>query len=341
MDSKSSSLSEARLTYSPAIDGLRALSVSAVVAYHLDKSWAAGGFLGVEVFLVISGFLITALMVAEHERTGRIALGNFWFRRARRLLPALFTAIAVIVAYMTIVIPDELVDIRDDVIAALAYVTNWFLSYSGQSYFEALGRPSPLRHLWSLAIEEQWYLVWPVVLVGALRLARGRLVVVGSAIAVGALASTVLMAILYDPAVDPSRIYYGTDTRASGLLLGSLLALVWSPWKLDHDLTRSRRTLLDMTTVVGVVGLVVMFWRLDEFSSFLYRGGFLLVGLLTCAVISGSFIPAVLSYRRFWHGSHLSGWGPGHMACIYGIGPSSRRPENDSMSTSRAGASIS
>jgi len=303
-----------RLPYSPGIDGLRAIAVAAVVAYHLDKSWAVGGFLGVEVFLVISGFLITALMLAEHNRTDRIDLKAFWRRRAMRLLPALFLVIAGVTAYMAVVLPDELIDIRGEVIAALVYVTNWFLTFSNESYFEALGRPSPLRHLWSLALEEQWYLIWPLVFAFLLRITRGRLIVMGALISGAALASAGLMAFLYDPNIDPSRIYYGTDTRASGLLLGAVLALVWSPWKLSPNLRTGGRIGLDVAAVGGLAGLLVLFWQLDEFSSSLYQGGFLVVGLLTCATIigavhpSGTLVSKVLAWRPLvWLGTRSYG----------------------------------
>lgn len=266
------------------------------------------------MFLVISGFLITALMLAEFQRTDRIDLRNFWRRRAKRLLPALFLVIAGVTAYMAIVLPDELIDIRGEVIAALVYVTNWFLTFSNESYFEALGRPSPLRHLWSLALEEQWYLIWPLVFAFLLRITRGRLVVMGVLIGAAALASTGLMAVLYDPDIDPSRIYYGTDTRASGLLLGAVLALIWSPWKLSPNLRTGGRIGLDVAAMGGLAGLLVLFWRLDEFSSFLYQGGFLLVGLFTCATIiaavhpCGTLVSRALGWRPLvWLGTRSYG----------------------------------
>ncbi|MCP4961300.1 MAG: acyltransferase [Actinomycetia bacterium] len=281
-----------RLGYSPAIDGFRAIAVLAVIAYHLGFAWAAGGYLGVEVFFVISGFLITALMVAEYRREGRIDLSNFWLRRARRLLPALYVLIVGLVAFMALGPSDELVDIRDDVIAALTYVTNWFLTLSDQSYFEELGRPSPLRHLWSLAIEEQWYLAWPLVFGGAMWAARGRAERLIVPMALGVVASTALMWMLYEPLTDPSRIYFGTDTRASGLLLGSLLAVVWSPWRLNPHVGPKVPAILDGTALVALLLLVLMFWRLHELDSFLYRGGLLVTGLLTSIVIAGVVHPA-------------------------------------------------
>src|SRR5918992_2342578 len=220
------------LPYAPGLDGLRALAVIAVLLYHAELSWLPGGFLGVEVFFVISGYLITALLLTEWWQHGRVDLKRFWIRRARRLLPALYLLLAVTLAYAVLFLPGEVAGLRGDVIAALGYVTNWYLVLGNESYFEAIGRPSLLKHLWSLAVEEQFYLLWPPVLalglgVGATRWRERRVLLVALA---GAAASALLMALLYRPEVDPSRIYFGTDTRATGLLIGAALAFAWTPW---------------------------------------------------------------------------------------------------------------
>ncbi len=209
------------------LDGLRAIAVLAVVLYHADLGILPGGFLGVDVFFVISGFLITTLLLAEHGRLGRIRLRAFWARRARRLLPALFLVLASTLTLAVVFAPDEVARLRGDTLAALAYVTNWYLILRQQSYFEAMGRPSPLLHLWSLAVEEQFYVLWPIALAGGLVLLRRRGMLALSL--AGAAGSALLMAWLYRPDVDPSRIYYGTDTHATGLLLGAALALAWTP----------------------------------------------------------------------------------------------------------------
>ena len=211
----------------PGLDGLRAIAVLAVVVYHADLGWLPGGFLGVDVFFVISGFLITTLLLAERERLGRIRLRAFWMRRARRLLPALFLVLVATLTLAVVLAPDEVARLRGDTLAALGYVTNWYLIVRQQSYFEAMGRPSPLLHLWSLAVEEQFYVVWPLVLAAGLLLVRRRGMLVASL--VGAIGSALLMGWLYQPGVDPSRVYYGTDTHATGLLLGAALALAWTP----------------------------------------------------------------------------------------------------------------
>jgi peptidoglycan/LPS O-acetylase OafA/YrhL len=201
-----------------------------VLLYHAGLAWIPGGFLGVEVFFVISGYLITALLLAEWRVRGRVDLKAFWLRRARRLLPALYLLLVVTLAYAVAFLPGEVAGLRGDALAAFGYVTNWYLVFGQESYFEAVGRPSLLKHLWSLAVEEQFYLLWPLAFavgmgVGATRLRRRRVVTVALA---GAGASVVAMAVLYVPGVDPSRIYYGTDTRATGLLFGAALAFLWS-----------------------------------------------------------------------------------------------------------------
>src|SRR5215204_2185530 len=206
---------EVRLSYSPGLDGLRAIAVVAVLLYHADLSWIPGGFLGVEVFFVISGYLITALLLAEWHQKGTINLKDFWLRRARRLLPALYVLLVVTLTYAVVFLPGEVAGLRAEVIAAVGYVTNWYLIFGQQSYFESVGRPSVLQHLWSLAVEEQFYLIWPIVLAVGLGLGtvwrRQRLVLMVAL--VGATASAVAMAMLYEPGVDPSRIYFRTDTR--------------------------------------------------------------------------------------------------------------------------------
>ena len=299
-------VTEVRLPYRPGLDGLRALAVIAVLLYHADLAWIPGGFLGVEVFFVISGYLITALLLAEWRQRGRIDLKTFWFRRARRLLPALYVLLVVTLAFAVVFLPGEVARLRGDVLAAFGYVTNWYLIFGHVSYFEAVGRPSLLQHLWSLAVEEQFYLIWPPVLalglaIGATRLRQQRVLTVALA---GAAASAVAMALLYTPGVDPSRIYYGTDTRATGLLCGAALAFLWSPGEkyqpseaLHHRLElrgrgRFRRrwgwtapVLLDILGFAALGGLIWFCLHLGEFRPFLYRGGFALVGLATAATI--------------------------------------------------------
>src|SRR5215210_7710407 len=195
---------DVRLSYLPGLDGLRAFAVIAVLLYHADLTWIRGGFLGVEVFFVISGYLITTLLLEEWRRQGRINVIGFWMRRARRLLPALYLLLVVTLAFAVVFLPGEVARLREDALAAFGYVTNWYLIVGEESYFEAVGRPSLLQHLWSLAVEEQFYVLWPLLLVAGMMLLRGlALPVVG----LGSVGSSLLMAILYRPDVEHARVY--------------------------------------------------------------------------------------------------------------------------------------
>lgn len=274
-----------RLNYMPGIDGLRTIAVASVVIYHLGAPWLPGGYLGVDVFLVISGFLITSLLLAEHRGSGRINLRRFWMRRARRLLPAVLVMMAVVLAYMLVMHAGEVGRLRGQVLAALAYVINWHFIFADVPYFEQFGRPSVLLHLWSLAIEEQFYLIWPPLLVLGL-LALGRRAILGLVV-LAAAGSTVLAWVLYEPFSDPSRIYYGTDTRAVALLVGVAIALVPAAIRSGGPVTGSRlrrrgRDVLGVLCAAGVLGFMFTLGDLDER---LYQGGFLLVALATAGVV--------------------------------------------------------
>jgi peptidoglycan/LPS O-acetylase OafA/YrhL len=213
------------LPYVGALDGVRALAVAGVLLYHGGVAWLPGGFLGVDLFFVLSGFLITSLLLAEREATGRIDLGRFWVRRARRLLPAAFAVIGVCLVVVALLPPGEAARTRADALASLGYVNNWHQVLAERSYFESFGRPSLLEHLWSLAVEEQFYLLWPLLLgFGLSRLGRRRTAIVTLT---AAAASGLAMGLLFEPGSDPSRVYFGTDTHASGLLAGALLAFLW------------------------------------------------------------------------------------------------------------------
>jgi peptidoglycan/LPS O-acetylase OafA/YrhL/CubicO group peptidase (beta-lactamase class C family) len=294
----------ARLPYMPGLDGLRALAVAAVLLYHAEIG-VVGGFLGVEIFFVLSGFLITALLFAEWQQHGYIQLSGFWMRRARRLLPALFVMLTGTFALAWLLVPDELSGLRTDALAALGYVMNWRLVFSQQSYFDPMIRPSLLQNLWSLAVEEQFYLLWPVLFIAGMRYLRrfGLL----AAILILAAASVVLMAWQYQPGADPSRIYYGTDTRAAGLLIGAALALAWPPRRTPA--AGRAGLVLDGVGALALLGLLVAFVRVYEYHPWLYRGGFLLTAVGTAIVIVAAIhprarlVPAILSWRTLrWIG---------------------------------------
>lgn len=273
----------------PGLDGVRALAVLAVLAFHAELPGFRGGFLGVEIFFVLSGFLITGLLMDEHARSGSIALMAFWGRRARRLLPAVYVMIPLVLLGFAIVLPGELAQIRADALAGLGYVTNWWLIFRHQSYFQSFGRPSPFTHLWSLAIEEQFYLLWPAVLLVAIpRVPRRLLAGFAGALAAG---SACLMGLSFVPGTDPSVVYYSSDTRASGLLFGACAAL--SAWPLltsrsagsPRRWPATRAVLAQAGGWVCLAGLLACCVFFAEESTALYRGGFALVDALSVGLI--------------------------------------------------------
>lgn len=273
-----------KLGYQPSLDALRAISVAAVLLYHMDLEWIPGGFLGVEVFFVVSGFLITALLVEERHHNGAVSLRGFWTRRGRRLLPALYVLLLVVPAITLLFYRDAAGRLGGDVLAALFYVSNWWQIFLNESYFAQAGRPPVLRHLWSLAVEEQFYIIFPALFVWLISRA-GRNATRNVLLAV-AIASAVWMAVLYVPYEDPSRVYYGTDTRLSGLLLGAMLAVVWTPWRSRGKPSRAAGPVLN---TVGVLALVLLGWffaRVNEFDPFVYRGGFLLLDIVCIVLIA-------------------------------------------------------
>ncbi|MBV9048555.1 MAG: acyltransferase, partial [Solirubrobacterales bacterium] len=238
------------LPYAPGLDGVRALAVTAVVLYHARVPWLPGGFLGVDVFFVLSGYLITSLLLAEYRRAGRIDLSRFWIRRARRLLPAALLVIVVCLIVEAVFLRGNLGAFRGDALASVLYVNNWHQIFAGQSYFAAFGRPSLLEHYWSLSVEEQFYVVWPLVLVGGFAISRRRWVV-GAAVA-AVFISMVLMALLYHGGVDASRAYYGTDTRAAPLMIGAILAFAWPFGRMTAQPGRSARAVLDGVGLLAI-----------------------------------------------------------------------------------------
>jgi peptidoglycan/LPS O-acetylase OafA/YrhL len=281
------------------LDGMRAVAVTAVILYHAEPTWAIGGYFGVDVFFVLSGYLITSLLLREWQRTGGIALRAFWGRRARRLLPALFLMLAV-VGLVAVLWPQVLgsPSLVADTVATMGYVANWHLLAAHTGYFATVTNPSALLPTWSLAIEEQFYLVWPVVLlilVGALhRRHRQRtreddgassVAVVAVVAIVAAAASALLMALLTPIGSDSvNRSYYGSDTRAQGLLVGAALAalcLWWGPVR-----TMRGRRALSVLGITGGVGIVVMFRAVAETSVLTFHGGFALLALGTAALIA-------------------------------------------------------
>ncbi|MGD9571465.1 MAG: acyltransferase family protein [Thermoleophilia bacterium] len=282
--------SPSRLPYMPGVDGLRALAVLAVVGYHAGASWLPGGFLGVDVFLVISGFLITSLLLSERASTGRIDLRRFWVRRARRLLPAVVVMIAVVLAAMLVLHPGEVGGLRGAVVSSLLYVGNWYQIAVEQSYFEQFARPSVLQHLWSLAVEEQFYLLWPPIMAACIAVLGRRRLLIG--VLAGILASTVAAAVLWAPGTDPSRIYYGTDTRAAGLLAGVALAFLWPAARLARAARRSAPPALDGIGLAALALLLLLLGTVGEMGRFLYQGGFLVTAIVSAVLLAVVCHPA-------------------------------------------------
>ncbi len=285
------SSSSKRLPYMPGLDGLRAIAVLAVFVYHFHNGggWLPGGFLGVDVFFVISGYLITSLLLSEFRKEGRVDLVRFWLRRARRLLPAVGVLIAVVMVAGAFLDLGQISTLRGQALASMGYVTNWDLIFSHQSYFDQFARPSLFRHLWSLAVEEQFYLLWPVVFALCMTRFGHRRVVIG--VIAGAIASSLLMAILFDPA-DPNRVFYGTDTRATPLLIGVALAFFWAPERLRPKTGMLAPVALDVVGVVGLVMVLVTFLTIHDYDLALYHGGFLLLSLWTALLIAALAHPA-------------------------------------------------
>ena len=308
---------DARAAYHPGLDGLRAFSIIAVLLYHGGVAWAGGGFLGVEVFFVLSGFLITSLLVAEWRRRRTISLRSFWGRRARRLLPALLFVVAAIGVYYTQVSPDRAVPgLEGDGLATLAYVGNWHQIAAGSNYFVANGQVSPLEHTWSLAIEEQFYLVWPLLVLGILSLAsrrarrgapggeRGPLRTLLAVSLLGVLASAVDSALLLHGGQGIDRVYYGTDTRASGLLAGASLAIglaLADARRRPAAGARSRPAVLPALAVLAaLIGVLAVMGAAAGSPLWLYPYGLLLVDASVLVLISVVVLaPATLASKPF------------------------------------------
>lgn len=309
------------LPYLPSLDGLRAVAVISVIIYHANKAWLGGGFLGVEVFFVISGYLITTLLVTESATTGRISLKAFWWRRARRLLPALWTLLLAVTIYCSIFERDTLGTLRGDVIGSLVYGFNWFQIWVGSSYFGAFGFV-PLRHLWSLAVEEQFYFVWPLVMLILLKGGRRYIHSIGLLFLLGSVAISVYVASVYQsgvagsvevspehylslvghPALRLDYLFLGTISRAGGLLIGAALAMFWRPWERQRAGRPNLRRGVDVVGLGGIAALGVIMWKFRDVIEgdaaggirgydLLYRGGFLLVGVASIAVIVAAVYP--------------------------------------------------
>ncbi|MDO5739183.1 MAG: acyltransferase family protein [Ornithinimicrobium sp.] len=283
----------------PGLDGLRAIAVIGVLIFHFTPSVLPGGYLGVDVFFVLSGFLITTLLLREVDTKGRIDLLGFWRRRARRLLPALVLVVLVSTSVARLVGGDLLVGIGRQALGALTFTTNWLEILAGASYFHSTS-PILFINFWSLAVEEQFYLVWPLALIIALALTRSvrQLILLVAGIGV---ASTIAMAVLFTPGVDATRVYYGTDTHLMGLMAGAAFAVAWADPRhragLRSGVWRRWRWAAVLGALLGLVGL--MRW-MEESDALTFRGGILLASLLTVVLIAGLLESGSL-WRRLMH----------------------------------------
>jgi peptidoglycan/LPS O-acetylase OafA/YrhL len=279
------------LAHAVGLDGVRALAVVAVLAYHSTDGLLHGGFLGVDVFFVLSGYLITSLLMVEGRQTGTIKLSRFYLRRARRLLPALYTLLLVVGGVVVVFFAQYAARVRGDLLAALGYVTNWWLIAQNSSYFGSGSGPGVLNHLWSLAVEEQFYLIWPVLL---LLLGRGRASrrLTATFLVLAIAASGLAMALLYNPWGDPSRVYFGTDTRGATPLIGALLAILVRPWRQRRDIRAATKIGIDVLGLLALGALGLAVTVAGDRDDWLYRGGFLAVAGVAGILVVAAAHPA-------------------------------------------------
>jgi peptidoglycan/LPS O-acetylase OafA/YrhL len=299
------------IRYVPAIDGLRAVAVIAVMLYHLGFDWIPGGFLGVDLFFVISGYVITRLLLDSIQRSGGLDLRAFYIARIRRLVPPLLFMIVLTTVFVGAWAPDTMRRFLADTPFALFGGMNWWLVFRETDYFEAIGRPPLLQHTWSLGVEAQFYLVWPLILLLVLRY-FGKNKISGAALIIAAFSgiSLLVVSLQIDAANDSqvSHVYFGTDTHSIGLFLGAALAVRWIPQNLNETVSRKAQDFIDGMGVFGLLGIIAAFLFVDESDPTLYKIAFPLAGLFGCAIITSIVHPAsrfapILSSRPFvWIG---------------------------------------
>jgi peptidoglycan/LPS O-acetylase OafA/YrhL len=283
------------IRYIPAIDGLRAVAVIAVLLYHLGVSWIPGGFLGVDLFFVISGYVITRLLLDSIQRSGGLDLRAFYKSRVRRLLPPLVFMIVTTTLFIGVWAPDTIKRLLTDTPFALTGIMNWWLVYRQQDYFEAIGRPPLLQHTWSLGVEAQFYLIWPLILLLVLRqFGRKVIPIAALTIAIGSGIALLLVSLSIDSSSSQSvsHVYFGTDTHSIGLFLGAALAVNWIPQNLKIDIARRAQDVIDGIGVFGFLGILSCFLFIDQSNPTLYKIAFPLAGIFGCAIIMSVVHPA-------------------------------------------------
>jgi peptidoglycan/LPS O-acetylase OafA/YrhL len=303
--------SKRTIRHIPAIDGLRAIAVSAVLLYHLGFNWIPGGFLGVDLFFVISGYVITRLLLDSIQRSGGLDLQGFYLARIRRLLPALIFMIVTTALIVGVWAPEAIKRFLTDIPFVLTGTMNWALVYRHQDYFASIGRPPLLQHTWSLAVESQFYLVWPLLLLLVLR-RFGKKRIPGAALAIAAISggALLLLSMRLDASNEQSvsHVYFGTDTHSIGLFLGAALAVSWIPQNLRNNVSQRAQDFIDGIGVIGLLGLVSCFLFINENDPTLYRLAFPLAGIFGCAIIvslvhpASRFAPLLSSRPILWIG---------------------------------------
>ncbi len=299
------------IRYIPAIDGLRAVAVIAVMLYHLGFNWIPGGFLGVDLFFVISGYVITRLLLDSIQRSGGLDLRAFYVARVRRLLPPLLFMIILTTVFVGAWAPDTMRRFLADTPFALLGGMNWWLVFRHTDYFEAIGRPPLLQHTWSLGVEAQFYLVWPLILLLVLRY-FGKNKIPGAALLIAAFSGIALLLVSLQVdaanASQVSHVYFGTDTHSIGLFLGAALAVRWIPQNLNETVSKKAQDFIDGIGIFGLLGIIAAFLFVDENDPTLYKIAFPLAGLFGCAIITSIVHPAsrfapILSSKPFvWIG---------------------------------------
>lgn len=285
------------MRYMPGLDGLRAIAVLGIIIYHLNKQWLTGGFLGVDTFFVISGYLITSLLLKEYDDTGIIKLKSFWIRRLKRLLPAVIVLLMVVGTATLLLKSDNIIRVKHDIIAAIFYVSNWWYIAKDVNYFEQFSF-MPLKHLWSLAIEEQFYIFFPVILVTLLLTIKKRYKI-GFIFWGVSIISLGLMMFIYSINGDHSRVYFGTDTRLQTLLLGVILAFLWPPFKLKNDPPKVVKYVIDSIGSLSFIVLILLFFIINDETNWIYDGGFYLISILTLFIIASVVHPSTWIAKIF------------------------------------------
>lgn len=283
------------IRYIPAIDGLRAIAVIAVLLYHLGFGWIPGGFLGVDLFFVISGYVITRLLLDSIQRSGGLDLRGFYAGRIRRLLPPLLFMLVITAIFVGVWAPDSMRRFITDAPFAITGLMNWWLVFKHQDYFESFGRPPLLQHTWSLGVEAQYYLFWPLILLFVLKV-FGKKVIPTAALAIASFSGIALFlaSIRVDQTSNQSisHVYFGTDTHSIGLFLGSALAVSWIPQNLRLNIEKRAQDFIDFIGVFGLIGLLASFLFIQEADATAYRIAFPLVGIFGSAIIMSVVHPA-------------------------------------------------